>query len=55
MAQAKLALLYAGLYEQVEQALDTLNQPGGVQMVVDVEPMEALAAMGLVPICQEEH
>ena len=30
-----------------QQALDTLNQPGGIQMVVDVEPIVALEAMGL--------
>ena len=30
-----------------QQALDTLNQPGGIQMLVDVGPLEALADMGL--------
>lgn len=32
------------------QALDTLNQPGGIQMVVDVDPMEALTKLGLSPV-----
>jgi len=36
-----------------QQALDTLNQPGGLQMVVDVEPLEALAWLGLSPVPQE--
>lgn len=36
-----------------QQALDTLNQPGGMQMIVDVEPMEALAGLGLSPIPEE--
>lgn len=30
-----------------QQALDTLNQPGGIQMIVDVDPLEALGTMGL--------
>lgn len=38
-----------------QQALDTLNQPGGIQMVVDVEPMEALASLGLEPVEIEEE
>lgn len=38
-----------------QQALDTLNQPGGIQMVVGVEPMEALASLGLGPVVQEEE
>lgn len=37
-----------------QQALDTLNQPGGMQMVVDVDPLEALASLGLSPVVQEE-
>lgn len=36
-----------------QQALDTLNQPGGIQMIVDVEPMEALASLGLSPVPEE--
>lgn len=41
--------------ELAQQALDTLNQPGGIKMVVDVEPMEALSSLGLSPVVQEEH
>lgn len=37
-----------------QQALDTLNQPGGIQMVVDVDPMEALAKLGLSPVEHDE-
>lgn len=33
-----------------QQALDTLNQPGGVQMIVGVDPMEALTELGLSPV-----
>lgn len=29
---------------------DTLNQPGGIQMVVDVDPMESLTNLGLSPV-----
>lgn len=35
-----------------QQALDTLNQPGGIQMIVDVEPFMALEEMGLKPLEQ---
>lgn len=38
-----------------QQALDTLNQPGGMQMIVDVEPLEALASLGLFPAPSEEE
>src|SRR5690554_6543494 len=38
-----------------QQALDTLNQPGGIQMVVDVEPMEALVSLGLSPVPLEDE
>lgn len=38
-----------------QQALDTLNQPGGIQMVVDVEPMAALESLGLTHVDQEEQ
>lgn len=38
-----------------QQALDTLNQQGGIKMVVDVEPMDALASLGLSPVVQEEE
>lgn len=33
-----------------QQALDTLNQAGGMQMVADVDPLEALASLGLTPV-----
>lgn len=38
-----------------QQALDTLNQPGGIKMIVDVDPMEALASLGLTPVVPEEE
>lgn len=38
--------------ELAQQALDTLNQPGGVKMIVDVEPFMALEEMGLKPLEQ---
>ena len=40
--------------ELAQQALDTLGKPGGIQMLVDVPPLEALEAMGLSPVEQEE-
>lgn len=40
--------------ELAQHALDTLNQPGGIQMIADMEPMEALAEMGLSPVEQGE-
>jgi len=33
-----------------QQALDTLNQPGGMQMVVSDYPLEALASLGLTQV-----
>ncbi len=36
-----------------QQALDTLNQPGGIQMIVDVEPLDALAGLRLSLVPQE--
>lgn len=36
-----------------QQALDTLNQQGGMQMIVDVEPLNALASLGLFPVPSE--
>lgn len=36
--------------ELAQQALDTLNQPGGIQMIIDVEPLEALEAMELTMV-----
>jgi hypothetical protein len=30
-----------------QQALDSLNQPGGLQMIVDINPFDALASLGL--------
>ena len=38
-----------------QQALDTLNQQGGIQIVVDVEPLEALEAMGLVMVHTDDE
>ena len=40
--------------ELAQQALDTLNQPGGVKMVVGAEPLEALASLGLTPVPEED-
>lgn len=40
--------------ELAQQALDTLGKPGGIQMIVDVPPLEALESMGLTPVVQEE-
>lgn len=37
-----------------QQALDTLNQPGGMQMIVDVDPLEALASLGLTPVPMDD-
>lgn len=39
--------------ELAQQALDTLNQLGGIRMVVDVEPLGALEAMGLSQVVYE--
>lgn len=39
--------------ELAQLALDTLNQHGGMQMIVDIEPSEALMTLGLT-LVQEE-
>lgn len=38
-----------------QQALDTLNKPGGMQMVVDTDPLEALASLGLSPVPIDDY
>lgn len=41
--------------ELAQQALDTLNQPGGIQMIVDMEPFAALEVMGLSVVPEDEN
>lgn len=44
---------FAADRELAQQALDTLNQTGGMQMIVDVDPLDAIAGMGLTPIPED--